>query len=108
MDETGGNLGMWGTIGAAIVAAITGALAWINGRQRRAAEDAGYSAEAARSQAEQDIIDKLREEVARLADRVNRLEAEGQRLRLRVWHLEDEMRKHAVPIPPERPAEGAA
>lgn len=100
MDETGGNLGTLGAIGAGIAALVTGALAWITGRQRRQAEDYGYGAEAARYQAEADIIEKLREEVSRLTERVAKVEAESQRLRMRVWHLEDEMRKHNVPIPP--------
>lgn len=102
MDETS-HLGMWGTIGAGAAALIGGALAWITGKQRRQAEDYGYQTDAARYQAEQDIIVKLREEVERLADRISKLEAEGQRMRWRIWHLEDEMRKHSVPIPPERP-----
>ena len=107
MDETGGgNLGMWGTIGAAVVAALTGALAWFNGRQRRQAEDYGYGTDIAGYQAEKDIIDNLRAEVARLSERVTKLEAEGLRMRSRIFHLEDEMRKHNLPIPPERPIEG--
>ena len=27
-------------------------------------------------------------------------------MRSRIFHLEDEMRKHNLPIPPERPIEG--
>ncbi len=103
MDETGGSFGVWGTIGAGLAAVIGGALAWLTGRQRRQAEDYGYQTDAARYQAEHDIILKLREEVERLADRIGRLEADGQRMRMRIWHLEDEMRKHSIPIPPERP-----
>lgn len=97
----------WGAIGAAIAAVVGGAIAWVTGKQRRQAEDSGYSTETVRNQAEVDIIDTLRAEVSRLAERVNKLETEGQRLRMRVWHLEDEMRKHSIPIPPERPIEGA-
>lgn len=100
MDETGGNLGMWGTIGAGIAAALAGALAWISGRQRRQVEEAGLGAK-------EDIIDNLRAEVARLSERVTKLEAEGMRMRNRIFHLEDEMRKNNLPIPPERGIEGA-
>lgn len=105
MDETS-NLGTWGTIGAGIAAAIAGGLAWFTGRQRRQAEEYGYHADVAGYQAEKQIIDNLRAEVARLSERVTKLEAEGLRMRSRIFHLEDEMRKHNLPIPPERPAEG--
>ena len=108
MDDSGGNLGVWGTIGAAIIAAITGGLAWLNGRQRRQAEEYGYGTDIAGYQAEKDIIDNLRAEVARLSERVTKLEAEGLRMRSRIFHLEDEMRKNNLPIPPERGIEGAA
>lgn len=107
MDDTGGNLGMWGTIGAAVAAAITGVLAWVTGRQRRQAEQYGYGTDIAGYQAEKDIIDNLRAEVARLSERVTKLEAEGMRMRNRIFHLEDEMRKNNLPIPPERGIEGA-
>jgi hypothetical protein len=100
MDETGGNLGTLGAIGAGIAALVTGALAWLTGRQRRQAEDSGYSTETVRNQAEVDIIDTLRAEVARLSDRVQALEADGLRMRARVWHLEDELRKNGIPVPP--------
>ena len=36
-----------------------------------------------------------------------KLEAEGMRMRNRIFHLEDEMRKNNLPIPPERGIEGA-
>jgi hypothetical protein len=100
MDDTGGNLGMWGTIGAGIAAAIAGALAWLTGRQRRQAEEYGYGADAAGYKAEKDIIENLRAEVARLSERVQALETDGLRMRSRVWHLEDELRKHGIPVPP--------
>lgn len=100
MDETGANLGFWGTIGAAIVAAIGGGLAYVNGRQRRQAEEYSYGADAAGYQAEKDIIEKLRAEVARLSERVQALETDGLRMRARVWHLEDELRKNGIPVPP--------
>lgn len=103
MDETGASLGFWGTIGAAVTALIAGGLAWINGRQRRQAEDYGYGADAAGYQAEKDIIEKLRAEIARLSERVGTLESDGYRMRTRVWHLEDELRKNGIPIPPMTP-----
>ena len=107
MDESGGNAGMWGTIGAGIAAAIAGALAWFSGRQRRQVEEYGYGADAAGFKAEKDIIENLRAEVARLSERVSKLETEGLRMRSRIFHLEDEMRKNNLPIPPERGIEGA-
>jgi hypothetical protein len=93
MDETGGNLGTLGAFGAGIAALVTGALAWISGRQRRQVEEAGLGAK-------EDIIEGLRAEVARLSERVQLLEADGYRMRSRVWHLEDELRKNGIPIPP--------
>lgn len=101
MDETGGNLGMWGTIGAGIAAAVAGALAWISGRQRRQVEEAGLGAK-------EDIIEGLRAEVARLSERVQMLESDGYRMRSRVWHLEDELRKNGIPIPAMAPPPEAA
>ena len=101
MDETGGNLGMWGKIGAGIAAALAGALAWISGRQRRQVEEAGLGAK-------EDIIEGLRAEVARLSERVRLLETDGFRMRSRVWHLEDELRKNGIPIPTMVPPPEAA
>lgn len=95
MSEIGG--GTWGVVGAGIVAALTGALSWIAGRGRRQAEDAGHRAET-------DIIDKLREEVARLSARVTALEDsesklrhEASQLRSRVWDLEGQLRAAGLP-----------
>jgi hypothetical protein len=97
MDEIPSGLG---AIGAAIAAVVGGAIAWVTGRQRRQAEEYGYGADAAGYQAEKDIIGNLRAEVARLSDRVQALETDGLRMRSRVWHLEDELRKHGIPVPP--------
>lgn len=94
------DYGVWGTIGAALAAALGGGLAWIAGKGRRQAEDSGYATESARHEAEQDIIATLRVEIQRLNERVLSLEQHGERMRMRIWHLEDEMRKHSVPIPP--------
>lgn len=101
MDETGGNLGTLGAIGAGIAALVTGALAWISGRQRRQVEKAGLGAK-------EDIIEGLRAEVARLSERVQMLETDGFRMRSRVWHLEDELRKNGIPIPAMAPPPEAA
>lgn len=97
-EEIGG--GTWGVIGAGAVAAITGALSWLAGRSRRNVEEAG-------NRAETDIIDKLREEVARLSARVtaledseNKLRAEAAQLRVRVWDLEGRLRVAGIEPPP--------
>ena len=100
-EEIGG--GTLGVIGAGIVAAITGALSWIAGRGRR-------NVEAAETRAETEIIDRLREEVARLSARMtsleeseSRLRAEASLLRSRVWELEAHIQRAGISLPPSSP-----
>ena len=97
-EEIGG--GTLGVIGAGVVAAVTGALSWIAGRGRR-------NVEAAETRAETEIIDRLREEVARLSARMTtleesetRLRAEASHLRARVWELEAHIQHAGIGLPP--------
>ena len=83
----------WSTIGAGIAAAVTGAVGWLAGRQKRATE-------ATEEKAERDVIELLRKEVERLSVRVAGLEGREGRLIRHVYRLEGLMRGAGMEPPP--------
>lgn len=90
----------WDVVGAAAMAALTGAVGWIGGRQKRKTAEAGQIAE-------RDVIVLMREEVARLSARsaeqeirIQRLEDRENRLVRHIFRLEALMRGAGLEPPP--------
>lgn len=85
-------MGDLGTIGAGLMAIITGALGWWAGRGKR-------EVTAAEQQAQINVVNLMRDEVTRLSARVKALETHDSVNRSRIHQLEIALVKAGVPIP---------